>query len=47
MLRLILLLLALSAACFAQPLTIDGYKGIWFDLGQRSEFGSKYSGGLG
>ena len=26
---------------------IDGYKGIWFDLGQRSEFGSKYSGGLG
>lgn len=27
--------------------TIDGYRGIWFDLGQRSEFGSKYSGGLG
>ncbi|QDU89547.1 hypothetical protein Pla175_29390 [Pirellulimonas nuda] len=27
--------------------TMDGYKGIWFDLGQRSEFGSKYSGGLG
>jgi hypothetical protein len=26
---------------------IDGYRGIWFDLGQRSEFGSKYSGGLG
>ncbi len=26
---------------------IDGYKGIWFDLGQKSEFGSKYSGGLG
>lgn len=26
---------------------IDGYKGIWFDLGQTSEFGSKYSGGLG
>jgi len=26
---------------------IDGYKGIWFDLGQRSEYGSKYSGGLG
>ena len=25
----------------------DGYRGIWFDLGQRSEFGSKYSGGLG
>ena len=26
---------------------IDGYKGIWFDLTQRSDFGSKYSGGLG
>src|SRR5690554_3635219 len=26
---------------------IDGYRGIWFDLGQRSQFGSKYSGGLG
>src|SRR5690606_18124383 len=26
---------------------IDGYRGIWFDLGQKSEFGSKYSGGLG
>lgn len=26
---------------------IDGYRGIWFDLGQRSKFGSKYSGGLG
>lgn len=26
---------------------IDGYKGIWFDLGQRSQYGSKYSGGLG
>lgn len=29
------------------PRRIDGYRGIWFDLGQRSEFGSKYSGGLG
>ena len=27
--------------------SVDGYKGIWFDLGQRSKFGSKYSGGLG
>ncbi|HEX6225500.1 MAG TPA: BNR-4 repeat-containing protein [Chryseolinea sp.] len=25
----------------------DGYKGIWFTLGQRSEYGDKYSGGLG
>ena len=27
--------------------TVDGYKGIWFTLGQFSEFGDKYSGGLG
>ena len=26
---------------------VDGYRGIWFDLGQSSEYGSKYSGGLG
>lgn len=26
---------------------IDGYKGIWFTLGQFSEYGDKYSGGLG
>ena len=25
----------------------DGYKGIWFTLGQFSEYGDKYSGGLG
>ncbi len=25
----------------------DGYRGIWFTLGQRTEFGDKYSGGLG
>ncbi len=25
----------------------DGYRGIWFDLGQRSPLGPKYSGGLG
>jgi hypothetical protein len=24
-----------------------GYKGIWFTLGQFSEYGDKYSGGLG
>ena len=30
-----------------QPRTIDGYKGIWFELGQKSEHGDKYSGGLG
>ena len=26
---------------------IPGYRGIWFDLGQRSAHGSKYPGGLG
>ncbi len=25
----------------------DGYKGIWFTLGQQCEYGDKYSGGLG
>lgn len=25
----------------------DGYRGIWYALGQRSEYGDKYSGGLG
>ncbi len=42
--------------CHAQNVTnntspairkIDGYKGIWFTLGQFSEYGDKYSGGLG
>lgn len=26
---------------------VDGYRGIWFTLGQRTEHGDKYSGGLG
>ena len=46
-------------ACAAEPQTdqaravaeanrrMDGYYGIWFELGQKSEFGDKYSGGLG
>lgn len=25
----------------------DGYRGIWFTLGQKSDYGDKYSGGLG
>lgn len=29
------------------PRKIDGYRGIWFALGQKSEYGDKYSGGLG
>jgi hypothetical protein len=31
----------------AQNLKAEGYKGIWFTLGQFSEYGDKYSGGLG
>ena len=27
--------------------TVDGYRGIWFDLGQATAYGSKYCGGLG
>ncbi len=26
---------------------VDGYKGIWFELNQKYEYGDKYSGGLG
>ena len=32
---------------FAQQQSSSGYKGIWFTLGQFSEYGDKYSGGLG
>lgn len=31
----------------AQNIRVDGYKGIWFTLGQYLEYGDKYSGGLG
>lgn len=31
----------------AQNSVTDGYRGIWFTLGQFSEYGDKYSGGLG
>jgi len=31
----------------SQNSVVDGYKGIWFTLGQYSEYGDKYSGGLG
>ncbi|NMC40326.1 MAG: hypothetical protein GYA43_04005, partial [Bacteroidales bacterium] len=31
----------------AQNPVTDGYRGIWFSLGQYSEYGDKYSGGLG
>ncbi len=46
------LLTAILAISFAGNLSAqnpraNGYKGIWFTLGQFSEFGDKYSGGLG
>src|SRR5690606_5479294 len=49
----ILIVLGLFIGCqqlCAQELNnqkINGYKGIWFTLGQFSDFGDKYSGGLG
>ena len=48
----LLVLLATASAAAAQPTrvltqsTADGYRGIWFTLGQRSAHGDKYSGGL-
>jgi hypothetical protein len=44
---LLLALLMIPGMTFAQNPTADGYKGIWFNLGQFSEYGDKYSGGLG
>ncbi len=35
------------AAKLPPPGYVDGYRGIWFTLGQPSEYGDKYSGGLG
>jgi len=42
-----LLLTSWGGAIHAKSLKIDGYRPIWFDLGQSNEYGSKYSGGLG
>lgn len=36
-----------SHATATETLKADGYQGIWFELGQKSEYGDKYSGGLG
>jgi len=44
---LFLLFSILNENSKAQNPTIDGYRGIWFTLGQFSEYGDKYSGGLG
>ena len=43
-------LLAIVAPAFGGdggPRKEDGYRGAWFELGQKSEYGDKYSGGLG
>ena len=42
-----LIFLLLIGKSFSQNPTAAGYKGIWFTLGQFSEYGDKYSGGLG
>src|SRR5690606_718551 len=44
---LLCLLLCTHAIPLAQNARANGYKGIWFTLGQFSGFGDKYSGGLG
>ncbi len=41
------ILLTLSTLAAAPNPTVDGYRGIWFELGQKGEHGDKYSGGLG
>jgi hypothetical protein len=56
--RILFLLLVITSVATAQPrkaaedpglagTRMNGYRGIWFTLGQQSEFGDKYSGGLG
>ncbi len=42
-----ILILLTSGILPAQNKKANGYKGIWFTLGQFSEYGDKYSGGLG
>ncbi len=41
------LVLYMHTSLFAQNARVNGYKGIWFTLGQFSDYGDKYSGGLG
>jgi hypothetical protein len=43
----LLVSVALCATTLAQNKRADGYKGIWFTLGQFTQYGDKYSGGLG
>ena len=51
---LLIFIMLFPAGLSAQPetvshvnATVGGYRGIWFTLGQFSEYGDKYSGGLG
>ncbi|MBC7902666.1 MAG: BNR-4 repeat-containing protein [Gemmatimonadaceae bacterium] len=44
---LIISLIVSLNVSLAQHQKTSGYKGIWFALGQRTEYGDKYSGGLG
>lgn len=44
---LFLLSVFISVIINGQNPRVDGYKGIWFTLGQFSGYGDKYSGGLG
>ena len=44
---LVLTVIASAATDPAPNPRADGYRGIWFTLGQKSEYGDKYSGGLG
>ncbi|RYY19143.1 MAG: hypothetical protein EOO04_22620 [Chitinophagaceae bacterium] len=46
-LSIVCLVCSLSQSAIAQFVKADGYKGIWFTLGQYSAHGDKYSGGLG
>lgn len=41
------LALAIPAALADPAPRVSGYRGIWFELGQKSRHGDKYSGGLG
>lgn len=42
-----ILILLISISLQSQNIKVDGYRGIWYSLGQFSEYGDKYSGGLG
>lgn len=44
---LLLFLFLVFTVAYPQNPNADGYKGIWFTLGQFSKYGDKYSGGLG